>query len=98
MALPIFQSPDQNFMLMQTKWAAQLNPTLSNPLNSVSILKGVSLVSGNNVINHLLGRTLQGWFVVDTDSSITLYRNAPKNNLTLSLFASSNAIIDLAVF
>lgn len=96
--LPIFKSEDQDLMLLQTKWAAQLNPVLGNALTNPLILKNISLVTGSNVINHRLQQTMQGWIVTDIDSPITLYRSAPLNNTTLTLTASGPATIALAVF
>ena len=39
MALPIFQDPNRNLMMMQTQWASQLNPVLAIP--SITILKNL---------------------------------------------------------
>jgi hypothetical protein len=83
---------------MQTKWAAQINPVLASPTNNSSILEGVKLVSGVNVINHLLGRPMQGWIITDINAAITVYRSAPMNNLTLTLTASGAATVNIEVF
>lgn len=96
--LPQFQDDSLAFQQMQNKWAGILNPIIANPINNGSILKGVTLVSGANVINHLLGRTLQGWSLVDNQAPITVYRSGPKNNLTLTLTASGPSVVDLLVF
>lgn len=85
-------------MLMQTKWASQLNPVLANPATNASILKNVPLIAGINVINHLLGETLQGWIVTDINATCTIFRSAPKNDLTLTLTVSAPAIADILVF
>lgn len=99
MALPTFQKQgDQPFMLMQTAWSGQLNPIISNPLTNPTILKGVSLASGVNVINTTLTTTLQGWIVSDITAAVTLYRSAPKAPLTLTLTCSGTATCDLVVF
>ncbi len=84
--------------MMQTKWKAQLDPLLLNPLNEVLILDNVSLKSGVNVINHLLGRTQQGWFFVDKQAAGDVYRTAPFNDLTLTLTASANITVSIGVF
>lgn len=98
MALPIFQDPNTNLMLLQTKWTAQLNPVLANPTTNMSILKNITITTGTNVINHKLGQTQQGWFITDVTAAISLYRSAPFNNLTLTLVSSGPATISLAVF
>lgn len=99
--LTIFQSPSQEMQLMQTSWASQLNPLLANPVSNVLILKGVLLASGDNQVNHKLGRALQGWFVVGQNASATFYDKQSSNKtpqLTLALTASANVTISLAVF
>jgi hypothetical protein len=98
MGLPIQQTNILPLSLMQNTWAAQLNPVLSNPTTNPGILTGIILVSGVNVINHKLGRLMQGWKVTDINAAITLYRSAPFNSSTLTLTASGAATINLEVF
>lgn len=101
MALPIFQSDNQALGLMQTSWASQLNPLLFSPLAAPILLKNVSLVSGDNTINHLLGKSLIGWAVVRQRSAATLYDKQDVNSmpsLTLVLNASASVVVDLIVF
>lgn len=91
--------------LANTQWASVLNPLLANPLSSASILKDIKLTTGVNVINHKLGRTMQGWSVVDitptppnTTAAVTYYRSAPLNDLTLTLTVSGPATVAIEVF
>lgn len=100
--LPIFKSDDQNLMLLQTKWSSQLNPVIALPWSSGVLLKSVVLASGANIINHKLGRKLQGWIPVrfhgawaqiyDTQDTNTM------SDLTLNLVASGAVTVDLLVF
>ena len=96
--LPIFKDPNTNIMLMQNKWASELNPLLSNPLNGILVLKNVSLTTGTNVINHLLQKVQQGWILTDIQGSANIYRSAPFNNLTLTLTSSANVVVNIGVF
>lgn len=98
MALPVFKTDDQTLMLMQTKWAAELNPVLANPATNPSLLTGIKLINGVTVINHKLGQKMQGWAVVDVDGAATIYRSAPLNNLTLTLTSSAAVTVALEVF
>lgn len=98
MQLPLQQTSLKDLSLLSTKWKATLDPVLANPLNSVSILKNVKLLTGTNVINHLLGQMQQGWFLVDTQAAVTVYRSAPFNDLTLTLTASGNVTVSIGVF
>jgi len=96
MASPL--SPNLPWNLANTKWAASLNPVLKNPLNDVSIIENISLTTGTNVINHMLGRTQQGWFLVDQQGIASIFRNAPFNSSTLSLSSSANVLVSIGVF
>ena len=101
MILPYFQSEDQVLNRLQTKWKSEIDPVLANPLNGVSIIKNVSLVSGTNVVNHLLGKPLQGWFIIRQRASASIYDKQDSNQtpgLTLVLNSSAAVSVDLAVF
>lgn len=90
-----------NLPMMQTKWAQELDPIISNELLQGNILSNISLVTGTNVINHKLGRNLLGWYTTRVRAAVTLYDQQDTNqtpNLTLVLIASAPAIVDLAVF
>lgn len=87
--------------LAQTTWATQLDPIIANPLSNSIILKNVSLAAGTNVVNHKLGRVLQGWNSTRIRAAATIYDLQDTNQtpgLTLVLVASAPVIIDLAVF
>lgn len=96
--LPQFQSEDKDFRLMQDRWASLLNPVLRNPMVNGILLEDVTLAIGDNVINHRLGRTPQGWFLVDTDGATSIYRSAPFSFLTLTLNSSATANVKLWIF
>ena len=90
-----------NLQMMQNTWATKIEPVISNPLVNGVILENVSLTAGANVINHKLGRKLQGWYPVRIRSAATFYDTQDSNQtpqLTLNLTSSANVIIDLAVF
>ncbi len=86
------------FELLQTQWASQLNPLLANQLNNVSILEGIALINGVTVINHLLQKTQQGWFIVDQNAAATIYRSAPFNKTTLTLTSNAAVTVNIGVF
>lgn len=85
---------------MQTRWKSILDPILASPTNDVSVLNNVALIDGKNVINHFLGRAMQGWFLVDIQGAATIYRpsTSPFNNLTLTLMSSSAVVCSIGVF
>lgn len=98
MALPIFQTTNRDLSMMQTQWASQLNPVLANPTTNLSVLSNIVLKSGNNVINHKLGQTQQGWILTDIQGAATIYRSAPFNDLTLTLNSSAPVTVSIGVF
>lgn len=85
----------------QDRWATFLNPVIDNVANQSILLQNVSLVAGNNVINHKLGRKLQGWKTVRVRAAATIYDTQDSNQtpqLTLNLFSSAPVVVDLEVF
>lgn len=96
MAIPL--SSNLDWSLANNLWAASLNPLIANVLNAAQILTNISLVTGNNTINHKLGRDMTGWFLTDIQGIATLYRSQPLNNLTLTLTSSANVTVSIGVF
>lgn len=99
--LPQFQDDDRTLQMLQNSWASMINPVLNNPLNNGNLLKNISLVSGTNVINHLLGRKLQGWIIVGINAAATIYDNQANNQTpdkTLILISSAAATVNIEVF
>lgn len=101
MSLPIFQTASKDLSLLQTNWAQQLNPVIQLPINSGSILQNILLSTGLNVVNHKLGRKLQGWFIVRQNAVANVYDSQDVNpypDLTLFLNSSADVMINLFVF
>lgn len=101
MTLPIFQTSVKELSLMETSWASQINPILANPINQANILKNVVLINGTTTVNHLLGRNLQGWFIVGQNALASIHDAQATNqtpNLTLVLISNAAVTINLAVF
>jgi len=94
MQLPILS----NFAQLVTRWKSILDPVVANPLNGASVLKDIPLVNGSTTINHLLGQTMQGWFIVDITGAATIYRSAPFNDKTLTLTSNAAVTVSIGVF
>lgn len=87
--------------LMQTKWASQINPILSNPIINGLQLTSIKLINGSNSVNHLLGRNLQGYFITNKNDFADIYDTQSTNqtpDLTLNLFSSANVTVSLWVY
>ena len=101
MSLAKFQSEDKSLMLLQTAWASVLDPLLKNATNNCSVLSSVQLQVGSNVINHKLGRKLQGWSIVRQRAAASVFDTQdvnPTPALTLTLTSSAAVVVDLLVF
>lgn len=100
-SLPIFQNNDRDLQLLQTRWKSLIDPLLASPLATASILSGVVLATGPNVVNHLLGRRLVGWTLVRQRAAASIYDTQDANQtpqLTLQLTSSANVVVDILVF
>ncbi len=100
-SLPQFQTPNKDFSLMQTTWARQLNPIIARPQNNSTILKNISLTTGDNSIKHTLNEKLQGWKIVRIRAAATIYDKQDDNmspSVFLILNSSADVVIDLEVF
>lgn len=99
------QTFDRIINQMQDNIANLLEPTAttveSNPLLAGKILTSVALALGANIIQHTLGRTLKGWFIVRQRASGTIYDTQDANvtpEVTLQLTASAAVTVDIYVF
>jgi hypothetical protein len=96
MQLPVGLIP---YAQMLTKWAAILNPIISN-----SILQGVqinflTMVANTPLqINHGLNRSPIGWFVIDSTAATEVFRTQSFNPTTITLEATANAVISIWVY
>lgn len=100
MSLTIFKDDNKNLMLLQNSWSSRLNPVLSNPLAQGVHLTNISLASGNNTINHKLGRNLVGYIITGMrDAARDIYQVTSQTpNLTLILHSTGTCTVDLYVF
>ncbi len=97
--LAIYQKAnDQQFMQMQTAWAAEINPVLALPIVQGFLLSNIALINGETTINHLLGRKMIGWIIVDIDTGAAVYRSKPYNDKTLTLTSGASCTVSLWVF
>lgn len=102
MSLPIFQTQNKDITLLQTTWSSSLNQLLAKPLSDSNFLDNISVVSGDNVINHKLGRNIKGWIVCMMHTSfVQLYDKQLTNQMsdkTLILNSNGSSTISLIVF
>lgn len=101
MNLPLTQSQDQSLNQVQQNWKTILDPVIANPITQGLMLSNVKLKNGVTIVNHLLSRKLQGWFIVGINGASTIFDNQASNQspqLTLSLTSSAAVTVSLWVF
>ena len=101
MSLPTFNTTDRIFAMMQDQWSTQLDPVLANPLVAGRLIRNVSLLTGDNTINTLLSRKLQGWIIVGQTAVSSVFDKQATNAMsdkTLILNASAPVTVSLWVF
>ncbi len=96
--MPAQLSPKLPWEAMNPILASTLNPLINAPLNNATILKDIALINGVTVINHKLGRTMQGWFLTDITGIAAIYRSSPFNDLTLTLTSNAAVTVSIGVF
>jgi len=101
------QTLDRIINQLQDNIANLLEPTATtveqSPLLSGKILKSVVLAASANTIQHTLGRTLKGWFIVRQRASASIYDNqdtltAQEQTVILKLTSSAAVTVDIYVF
>lgn len=94
------EAKDLQFLV--NSWSKDLNPLLASPIAAPTILKDISLITGQaNAINHLLGEKLTGYLVILNSAQSTIWDNQSTNPLpdkTLILRCSANTTVSLLVF
>lgn len=82
----------------QDRWATEINPVIQNQLVNGLLILSIPLINGVTVVNHKLGRQMQGWAIVDINASASVYRSQPFNDKTLTLTSNAAATANLWVF
>jgi len=92
-------SPKLPWELAQTKWASIINPIISLPILNGNQISNITLKANVPlVVNHLLQRMPQGWFITDNTADASIWRAAVYNNLTITLEASANTTISFWIY
>lgn len=87
--------------LLVTQWSQILNPVLGSPIATPTLLADITLTSGRNVINHMLGQNLQGYVIVLNSASSTFFDSQdtnPSPDKTLVLNSSAATKVSILVF
>lgn len=83
---------------LQDNITAAVQPFLTNPINDGIIITGINLPGASSVsVSHLLGRTPQGFIIIDKDAASDVYRESV-NSRSLVLNSTSAVTISIYVF
>lgn len=94
-----FLSSKLPWELAQTKWASTLNPIIALPILNGNMVMNIQLVANKPlVVNHLLQRLPQGWFVTDNTANTAIWRTQDFTQLTIVLESSVNTTISIWIF
>jgi hypothetical protein len=102
--MPILKTlnvPDEIQNRVQDNTKKAIDQLSNQPLTNGTILSSIALTTGNNTVNHKLGKKLTGWFIVRQRSSATIYDNQDSNKAptqTLILVSSADVTVDIYVF
>lgn len=84
---------------MQTQWKSNIDPVIASPLWQGQQLDKIALINGSTIVNHGLGRKLQGWFLVSIDAAATIYDSQTINPTpALTLVLVSNAAVNVSLW
>lgn len=96
--IALVQTTERTINQLQLNIKQAVEPVLKNPLVQGQFLNGQALVIGSNVINHGLGRTMQGWMVTDVNAAANIYRSAALNDKTLTLTSDVAVTVNIYIF
>ena len=89
----------REFMQMQENVGLVLDEFVRRPENDTVLLEDEELTaSTEKSINHGLGRTPRGWYIVDKDADANVYRSSASTSTQIKLTADANVTISLVVF
>ncbi len=96
--LALFKVQDPSVTLLENSWKSSLDPVLACPLVSGVLQKNVSLAVGVNSINHMLGRTLQGYIVTGMHGAWSQIYDTTSLNPTLTLTLNSSVATSIDIY
>jgi hypothetical protein len=91
------RTDNRNLMQLQDNIASVVETLRTCPFLDGTAVSAIVLKSGANVINHLLDRQPQGYFLTDINASATVYRSA-WDVKTITLVASTNTTVSFWVY
>lgn len=95
------QTNDRSINQIQQFIAQTLQPLITNPLLFGNIVSSVQLKTGTNIVNHGLGRMLQGWSLVRKRGAADVYDQQdtnPNPSKTLVLVSTADVSVDVYCF
>ena len=92
------QTQDKTLQLIQDSLKETTDSLLSNVLSDNNLVRQVTLVTGNNLIAHGLGRNFVTYFLGPLSSAANVTRgNSPDPSKYISLVSSAGTTVDVLV-
>ena len=91
------QTPEKPIRLLQDAVEATLRSVTGRPIIDGGLLLDIELASGDNAVDHKLGRLLRGYIVVKRSAACDIY-NKDIDTRTLILNSSAAVTVTLWVF
>ena len=84
---------DRNFQQIENV----VNGLVSNSLQHGVFLEASLTAASSTAVNHMLGRPLQGWIIVDISAAASVWKSSSTNNV-LNLQTSADCNVKLYIF
>ena len=93
------QTPDKSLQIVQAQLKEILSALTSNPLSSGTILHGVTMLSGQNIIAHGLGRKYLCVLIAPPSASASFVEGvSPDRSQWVVIVASAPCTVTLVVY
>lgn len=91
------QTADKDLMSVQNNVEQTLNPVVKLALLNGTMIKGVGLTGTAQKIGHNLTRQPIGWFLMDVDQPVDVYR-VGWNTTTITLQSTGACTVSIWIF
>jgi len=97
--VPQINVEDRLLNQIQNNIVQRVNQLIGLPILQGAFLDAVVLASGNNTINHLLGRALLGWIITLQNAASTIYDTQSTNtDIANTLILNSSAAVTVTIY
>jgi hypothetical protein len=96
--LPLPSNEQDPFQREVRRFGRELLDALEVPLTSGILLKDIDVSASPVTVDHRLGYEPTGFFIVNSDEDVRVWRSGKANTRSITLIASATATVTLWVF